>query len=52
MALNETKLDDQPPRPLDEPPPFGQTWRTLYAIVIVNLIILTTLFYIFTRAFS
>jgi hypothetical protein len=35
----------------DEPPPFGGSWRTLYAVVLANLAALVVLFYVFTRAF-
>jgi hypothetical protein len=41
------------PEPGDEdPPPIGGSWRVLYAIVLLNLIVLILLFYAFTRAFS
>lgn len=36
----------------DEPPPFGGSWRALYALVLANLAVLIVLFYLFTRAFS
>lgn len=36
----------------DEPPPFGGSWRVLYAAVLVNLVFLIVLFYIFTKAFA
>ena len=36
----------------EEPPPIGGSWRVLYTIVIVNLVLLIILFYVFTRAFS
>ena len=36
----------------DEPPPFGRSWRLLYAIVLLNLALLIGLFYAFTKAFS
>ncbi len=38
--------------PNDEPPPFGRSWRTLYALVLVNLAVLVALFHLFTRYFS
>jgi hypothetical protein len=34
------------------PPPFGGSWRTLYAAVLLNLALLVVLFYLFTRAFG
>ena len=38
--------------PGDEPPPFGRSWKTLYTIVLINLVALVVLFYLFTRYFS
>ena len=35
----------------DGPPPVGGSWRTLYAVVLINLAVLVLLFYLFTRAF-
>ncbi|MFN0149443.1 MAG: hypothetical protein ACKVU1_01865 [bacterium] len=42
------------PRPPgdDEPPPFGRSWRILYAIVLLNLAAQILLFYIFTKTFA
>ena len=36
----------------EEPPPFGGSWKTLYAAVLINLAVLTALFYLFTRYFG
>jgi hypothetical protein len=36
----------------EEPPPFGRSWGVLYAIVLLNLVLLILLFYAFTKAFS
>jgi hypothetical protein len=36
----------------EEQPPFGGSWRVLYAVVIGNLVLLILLFYAFTKAFS
>jgi hypothetical protein len=36
----------------EEPPPFGGSWRTLYAVVLINLALLAALFYLFTRYFG
>jgi hypothetical protein len=36
----------------DEPPPFGASWKNLYAAVLLNLAALVALFYVFTRAFG
>ena len=35
----------------EEPPPVGGSWRTLDAVVLLNLAALVVLFYLFTRAF-
>jgi hypothetical protein len=35
----------------DEPPPVGGSWRTLYAVVLLNLAALVVLFKLFTGAF-
>jgi hypothetical protein len=42
-------------RPLaqsEEPPPFGGSWRTLYATVLCTLAVLIALFYVFTKVFE
>jgi hypothetical protein len=36
----------------EAPPPVGGSWRTLYAVVLLNLAVLVALFYLFTRAFA
>jgi hypothetical protein len=36
----------------EEPPPFGGSWRRLYAVVLLTLVVLVTLFDIFTRYFG
>lgn len=36
----------------EDPPPFGRSWRVLYAAVLLNLALLILLFYAFTKAFS
>ena len=36
----------------EEPPPFGRSWRLLYAVVVLTLAVLILLFYAFTKAFS
>jgi hypothetical protein len=36
----------------EEPPPFGGSWKTLYAVVLINLAALAALFYLFTRYFG
>jgi hypothetical protein len=35
----------------EEPPPFGGSWRVLYALVLAWLAAQVVLFYLFTRAF-
>ena len=44
-------ITDEPRARDEEPPPFGGSWGTLYAAVLVNLAALVALFYLFTRAF-
>jgi hypothetical protein len=43
--------DERKAHAAEEPPPIGGTWKTLYAVVLLNLTVLVVLFYIFTRAF-
>lgn len=38
--------------PQEDPPPFGRSWPILYAIVLLNLILIILLSYLFTRTFS
>jgi hypothetical protein len=38
-------------QPREEPPPFGGSWRGLYAFVLLTLAVLVTLFDVFTRYF-
>lgn len=33
-------------------PPFVSSWRTLYVLVLVNLVVLIALFYVFMKAFE
>ncbi len=37
---------------VDELPPLLNTWRKMYAAVLVNLLVLIILFYVFTRYFA
>ena len=37
--------------PVEEPHPFGGSWRSLYSVVLLTLAALVVLFYVFTRAF-
>jgi hypothetical protein len=46
---NEPTRDGK--RETEGPPPFGGSWRTLYAVVLANLAVLVALFYLLTRAF-
>ena len=48
---DESDADGRRPHDAEEPPPFGGSWKTLYAAVLVNLAALVALFYLFTRAF-
>jgi hypothetical protein len=36
----------------EPPPPVGGSWRSLYAVVLINLAALVVLFYLFTRVFG
>lgn len=36
----------------EEPPPLGGSWQRLYTVVLINLAVLTALFYLFTRYFG
>ena len=47
------KMQDETPKHIEpeEPPPFGGSWKNLYAAVLINLAALVALFYLFTRAF-
>ena len=38
--------------PAEEPPPFGGSWRALYAVVLAWLAVQVVLFYLFTRFFG
>jgi hypothetical protein len=49
---NREKPPADAPDVNDEQPPFGRSWTTLYAVVLVNLAVLVVLFYLFTRAFA
>lgn len=48
--MKESKREVE--RVVDEPPPFGGSWRRLYALVLLWLAVLIVLFYIFTKAFE
>ena len=52
----ERETKEQPPteatRAADEQPPFGRSWTTLYAVVLLNLVLLVVSFYLFTREFA
>jgi hypothetical protein len=49
----KTRTPDETPTRIEteEPPPFGGSWKALYAAVLLNLAALVALFYLFTRAF-
>lgn len=47
--VKDVKEDSRAP---EEPPPTGGSWRTLYALVLLNLAVLIVLFHLFTRAFG
>jgi len=46
--MPETPLEVAP----EEPPPFLGTWRRLYSVILLYLIVIILLFYCFTRAFA
>jgi hypothetical protein len=50
----ESRMRDETQTQLhrEEPPPIGGSWKTLYLIVLINLAVLTALFYLFTRYFG
>ena len=50
-ARDEDAGDGRQSKVVEEPPPFGGSWRALYAAVLINLAALVALFYVFTRAF-
>lgn len=52
LATHDEAVADRRSHGVEEPPPFGRGWRTLYAAVLVNLAVLVVLFYLFTRAFG
>lgn len=37
---------------MEEPPPILGSWRRLYTVVVIYLVVLVTLLYLFTRCFS
>lgn len=39
------------PQESSDKPPFFKTWKTIYLIVIGNLVVLVLLFYLFSQAF-
>jgi hypothetical protein len=44
---------NEPPRTVaDEPPPFLGTWKRVYALVVIYLACVITLFYLFTKSFE
>lgn len=36
----------------EEKPPFGRSWRVIYAVVLIALVADIVIFYAFTRAFA
>jgi hypothetical protein len=49
MIENNVKNDNPE---IDEPPPILSSWKQIYGIVFLNLVLLIILFYIFTEVFS
>jgi hypothetical protein len=52
LATHDEAVAGRRSHATEEPPPFGGSWRNLYAAVLVNLAVLVVLFYLFTRAFG
>jgi hypothetical protein len=52
LATHDEAVAGRQSHATEEPPPFGGSWRNLYAAVLVNLAVLVVLFYLFTRAFG
>ena len=50
-AHDRAVADGRQSHATEEAPPFGASWKTLYAAVLLNLAALVALFYLFTRAF-
>lgn len=48
--MDEIKL--KPVEEIEEKPPVFKSWRTLYWLVFLNLVLLIILFYIFTKVFE
>ena len=36
----------------EQPPPIGKTWARLYALVLINLALMTAVFWYFTKTFE
>jgi hypothetical protein len=50
--MNNAERENEVREVVDEPPPFGGSWRVLYTIVLMWLVVLIAVFYIFTKAFA
>jgi len=37
---------------IDPPPPILGSWKKLYSLVLLNLVVLIVIFYLFTKAFE
>jgi hypothetical protein len=51
LATHDEAVAGRESHAAQEPPPFGGSWKNLYAAVLLNLAALVALFYLFTRAF-
>jgi hypothetical protein len=49
--MRHDKYKDDAPLTEEEGPPFGGSWRALYAVVLLWLAAQVVLFYLFTEAF-
>ena len=45
-------MEDNYQNKIDDKPPFLGSWNKIYLLVLSELIVIITLFYIFTKAFS
>ncbi len=44
--------DMKPEKAIEEKPPFLSSWKKVYSIVFLNLVVLVILFYLFTKYFG
>jgi len=49
--LNKEEISTKSPD-IEEPPPFGKSWKSLYRIVFLNLLALILIFYLISKTLS